>query len=807
MNGVFSMAVYNGSLYIGTGIDGGNGAAAYRYNGGDSTNASAFTLVTYAKGQIASGVNPTTMDTVNSLVVHNGALYLGATDNAANAQIYRYDNSSGSTNANWKLISTTGQICGGSATDTGVMALTSYNGFLYAGIRDSSLATICRYDGLTGSNSSTTWTKVSSATSGTISTGSHASEDQVSTLAVYNNTLYAGVGSDGGTNLNIAEVHSLTAIKDQSYALKFNASSSNGGTTEQNGFINTGTISFLAQDSANNGSSGQTNGAGTTGTFLFSSGITTSFGAYDVAEDYPTSDSTLEAGNIVSIDPKISGYVKKADLSQNPSLIGIYSSNPGIRLSQQDQTINGGKAIPVALAGRVNVKVTNENGAIKEGDMLTLSSTPGVAAKATQAGIVIGKALDNFDCPDSSSICDGSISVFVNITWYDPSIKFTATGDLTINQSTDSAGFLVMDPTSGAPLSNTGSYADLVAGNLRTGKIDTQYITSDQLSANTGNFKNLSTDSLSSASLYIEGALNSKNITTEDITSHDFHIAFDDNNIKFTNNTDLLASIDKSGDASFSASLSAQNISAPTGNIDTLTVKTLIVQNLEMLNASSSSILNFGKQGIKTDFAQLDFATVNNGLTVLGPSTFTDATFQNSLSIGQDMKIENNSINTIGQDLEIQPLRQGNISFMAGAVKIESDGTLKVNQNAVFAKDVQVQGVLSASTIQGLNNNLSVSGSATFDKINIASSGAQMISDTEAISTGSAGMITLKSGKTEVIVYNKEVTEKSMIFLTPKTSTEGQTLFIKEQVKADHFTVAIENPILKDIDFNFLIMN
>jgi hypothetical protein len=45
----------------------------------------------------------------------------------------------------------------------------------------------------------------------------------------------------------------------------------------------------------------------------------------------------------------------------------------------------------VALAGRVHVKVTGD---VSVGDMLTSSELAGVAMKATQAGIVVGMALD-----------------------------------------------------------------------------------------------------------------------------------------------------------------------------------------------------------------------------------------------------------------------------------------------------------------------------------------------------------------------------------------------------------------------------
>jgi cysteine-rich repeat protein len=70
----------------------------------------------------------------------------------------------------------------------------------------------------------------------------------------------------------------------------------------------------------------------------------------------------------------------------------------------------------VALIGRVPVKVSTENGAIEPGDYLTSSTKPGVAMKATQAGPVIGKALEVYNNSDPNQV--GKILVFVNLTWY-----------------------------------------------------------------------------------------------------------------------------------------------------------------------------------------------------------------------------------------------------------------------------------------------------------------------------------------------------------------------------------------------------
>ena len=52
---------------------------------------------------------------------------------------------------------------------------------------------------------------------------------------------------------------------------------------------------------------------------------------------------------------------------------------------------------PLAISGRVPVKVTNENGAIDVGDLLTSSSTPGHAMKCADSnlcfGNIVGKAM------------------------------------------------------------------------------------------------------------------------------------------------------------------------------------------------------------------------------------------------------------------------------------------------------------------------------------------------------------------------------------------------------------------------------
>ncbi len=127
----------------------------------------------------------------------------------------------------------------------------------------------------------------------------------------------------------------------------------------------------------------------------------------DLAEVYGTNDSTLEAGDVVSLDHDMQAGVKKSSKAYDAEVMGIVSTKPGMIIGN----IEDAGAIPVllALSGRVPVKVNMENGAIKKGDLLTPSSIPGVAMRATKAGSIIGQSMTEYIDPDAP----GYVVVFI----------------------------------------------------------------------------------------------------------------------------------------------------------------------------------------------------------------------------------------------------------------------------------------------------------------------------------------------------------------------------------------------------------
>jgi hypothetical protein len=131
--------------------------------------------------------------------------------------------------------------------------------------------------------------------------------------------------------------------------------------------------------------------------------VVTVTGGSDVAEPYnvaPAGDIKAIPGMLVSIDPDKVGQMRVASRVYDTTVAGIVSGangiHPGITLRQTGTVADG--ELPVASIGRVWCWCdADANGAIKAGDLLTSSDTPGHAMKATDRerrdGAVIGKAM------------------------------------------------------------------------------------------------------------------------------------------------------------------------------------------------------------------------------------------------------------------------------------------------------------------------------------------------------------------------------------------------------------------------------
>jgi hypothetical protein len=143
----------------------------------------------------------------------------------------------------------------------------------------------------------------------------------------------------------------------------------------------------------------------------------------DVAETFAT-DVRSEPGDLMTLIPedRAKPTVRLATQGDTGPLIGIVSTNPGLVFDEGKSYFAGDNSnlitdhkTAVAMLGRVPVKFSLENGPIAVGDPLTISSSPGVAMKATEAGPIVGYAMQSSDAAQ-----DGKLLVWLQVGMYLP---------------------------------------------------------------------------------------------------------------------------------------------------------------------------------------------------------------------------------------------------------------------------------------------------------------------------------------------------------------------------------------------------
>jgi hypothetical protein len=121
-------------------------------------------------------------------------------------------------------------------------------------------------------------------------------------------------------------------------------------------------------------------------------------GGADLAEPFEFSGGDVAKGSVLVIDDEQPGKLKLSDRPYDTRVAGIASGangvNPGISLHQEG-IMEGGQNL--ALSGRVYVLADATLGAIRPGDLLTTSGTPGHAMKVSKPGraqgAILGKAM------------------------------------------------------------------------------------------------------------------------------------------------------------------------------------------------------------------------------------------------------------------------------------------------------------------------------------------------------------------------------------------------------------------------------
>lgn len=137
-----------------------------------------------------------------------------------------------------------------------------------------------------------------------------------------------------------------------------------------------------------------------------------------VARMVEVKEKNVENGSVLSTSTK--GAVR-SNIPYDGNVVGVVSRDAAIILSS-GKTTNG---VPVISNGTVYLLVSGKEGPIKKGDLLTTSTTPGVAVKAVKDGYVLGSALEDFSSSDPKQT--GKIVAELDLHYFNSKPTFPGT--------------------------------------------------------------------------------------------------------------------------------------------------------------------------------------------------------------------------------------------------------------------------------------------------------------------------------------------------------------------------------------------
>ncbi|HCC08744.1 MAG: hypothetical protein UU02_C0041G0001, partial [Candidatus Woesebacteria bacterium GW2011_GWA1_40_43] len=225
-------------------------------------------------------------------------------------------------------------------------------------------------------------------------------------------------------------------------------------------------------------------------------------------------------------------------------------------------------------------------------------------------------------------------------------------------------------------------------------------------------------------------------------------------------------------------------------------------------------------------------------LYVTNQAAINSLSVTNSLTIGADMVIQSaiggdqlvmNSIDSLTAPLRIQSLAMAPVEIMAGLIRIDTEGNVQISGNLAVAGRIKSSGLtLQEENLQGMAQNtvfnvqdalgsavatIDASGSASFGSIStpqLVIAGADAtesgtIIDGVITTNSTIGQAVIPAGVSEITIKNPKVTDYTLVYVTPTSTTENYVLYVKSK-KAGEFVVGFTNPISIDVNFNWWIV-
>jgi len=359
-----------------------------------------------------------------------------------------------------------------------------------------------------------------------------------------------------------------------------------------------------------------------------------------------------------------------------------------------------------------------------------------------------------------------------------------------------------------------------IIANIKAGAIVTQEFATDTLNAAVAKVQDLTTDKL--AVKLISPVPGDTNVTVQIGSTATPSGYFAIQNAS----GDDVATIDNLGDATFSGTLYADSIKSKSLD-DIQTILTQVQTDQALLSQAESWSIT------ATSSASLDeIATAD--LYVTNQAAINSLSVTNALTIGSDMVMQStingdqltmNTIDTLSAPLKIQSLAMAPVEIMAGLVKIDTLGNVQIAGNLAVGGNIESTGLnlksnINPSQILSINDatgsavaSINSSGSATF--ANVSTQGLTIAGAIDATNSAvingvittnaTAGTGIIPQGIAEIKIKNANVTDYSLVYVTPTSSTENYVLYVKSKAPGE-FVVGFTNPIDIDVNFNWWIV-
>ena len=559
-------------------------------------------------------------------------------------------------------------------------------------------------------------------------------------------TIYVGQGSTA-SHVIFADNANTAAVKGQTG-------------TWSNGEVHFGSISG-GQTAANGRIFLKSNGS------IFSFSSTNNLIA-DYSEYMPQETAgSLEPGDIVNIS-QLTGKAMKGNLPYDSHIAGAVTTaergtsyNDLEKNSLDDYSHKNDPAwANVGMVGQVYVKVNLENGSIKAGDPITLSTQAGIGMKATMEGMIVGQALQPWDGsqtrdnrapqqPLPSGV--GMILVYVHPTYQGGSFLPSEV----LVKAIQGFGYQVQD-VAGKIISKTGAFANIIVANVNAGvaNIDSlitrNFIATEKIQSpivETGDI--VATGTADLAKIKTDEINPKNNDLTINLSGQPSQTSPTMNNAPLATSSGPLAklvikglegktvaTIDAVGNATFSGTLAASGLSAneasisgtlTAGNVQSNSLNsneasisgTLIAKNIESDNINEiqrqlAEIRNqplanpqfyqslIGQSVSLSSTQPQNNLTGSNGLQpILTDLTVTGTSNLYNLSVANSLTVgsifaENDSILSLSWDLKLSAL--STVRFFDDAVVISKDGNLTTRGSVI------AQGGVKTGEIRALNN-------------------------------------------------------------------------------------------------------